>query len=190
MLTLTTPPSALLTIEQLRDHCRVDGTDSDSALLAYLAAAVAYVDGPYGAVGKAIGAQEWTLSRGRVTGTDRVEIPVLPFVSVVSGSYYDAANASQTLTLADFRTYGGEDVAYIEPLVGNTWPAMYDRPDALSLVISAGYAEPPENVLHALRLLVSHWYENREAVDGASLKELPLAVFSLLGISRVGWIKA
>ena len=99
MLTLTTPPSALLTIEQLRDHCRVDGTDSDSALLAYLAAAVAYVDGPYGAVGKAIGAQEWTLSRGRVTGTDRVEIPVLPFVSVVSGSYYDAANASQTLDM-------------------------------------------------------------------------------------------
>ena len=55
----------------------------------------------------------------------------------------------------------------------------------------AGYGDEeldmPETTVQAIRLLVGHWYENREAVSstGAIPKEVPFGVMSLLWLDRV-----
>lgn len=41
-----------------------------------------------------------------------------------------------------------------------------------------------ETQRHACRLLVGHWYENREAVSDAAGAEVPMAVQMLLQINR------
>ncbi|NIP96559.1 MAG: phage gp6-like head-tail connector protein, partial [Akkermansiaceae bacterium] len=45
----------------------------------------------------------------------------------------------------------------------------------------------PETTRQAIRLLVGHWYENREAIStsGAVPKEVPLGVQALLWLERV-----
>jgi len=38
----------------------------------------------------------------------------------------------------------------------------------------------PQMVKHSIKMLVSHWYTNREAVDRAGAKDVPLGVYDLL----------
>ena len=44
----------------------------------------------------------------------------------------------------------------------------------------------PAPIMHAIKLLVGHWYQNREAVSvGVAVAELPRAVKALLDPFRV-----
>jgi uncharacterized phiE125 gp8 family phage protein len=64
------------------------------------------------------------------------------------------------------------------------WPGHSD----LRVRYVAGYAEDhtgvPQPLRHALRLLLAHWYANREAVSAGDLKELPVAVDALISPYR------
>jgi uncharacterized phiE125 gp8 family phage protein len=192
VLTLSQESDPLVSVADIKPHCRIDHSDDDAYLTSLIAAAQAVIDGPYGMVGKAIATQQWTLTQSLLTGKTRLPIPVLPFRDVVSLKYYDANNVQQTIDLsADFVVFGNEDFGYIEPLV--SWPAMYDRPDAIELVFHAGFgdvADCPQNLIHAVKMLVAHWYENRETVVDYSVNNLPMAVQELVNIHRIGWIKS
>lgn len=48
----------------------------------------------------------------------------------------------------------------------------------------------PENLRHAILLLVSHWFHNREAVSEKKLHEVPVGIESLVGLSKCGWVGA
>lgn len=191
VLTLTTPPAALVSTSDAKKHCRVDHSDDDDYIDGLVSAAQSMLDGPNGMVSKAIATQGWTLSQARLMGKTRLPIPVTPFRDVVSLKYYDSDNTQQTADLADFVVFGNEDFGYIEPLTA--WPAMHDRPDAIELVFNAGYgtpAEAPQTIIHAAKLMIAHWYENREqVVVGMTPAELPLAVYDMVNVNRIGWVK-
>jgi uncharacterized phiE125 gp8 family phage protein len=186
-------PEDLISLETAKHHLRVDHTDDDTKIEALIAAAMSVLDGPKGMVGKALVTQQWTLTQGRLTGKTRLPVPVLPFVTVVSLKYYDAANSQQTADVgSDFITFGGDEFGYVEPRT--SWPAMYDRPDALELIFTAGFgaaAAVPQNIVHAALLMICNWYENRsgESQDGKTL-EIPPGVEMLVNIDRIGWVKS
>ena len=192
VLTLTGAPDPLVSLGDIKVHCRVDHYDDDLYLTGLVKAAEAMIDGPNGMVAKAIAAQEWTLKQSRLNGKTQLPIPVVPFRDVVSLSYYDADNVLQTADLVNgFVTFGNEDFGYIQPLV--SWPAMYDRPDAITLVFHAGFgdvADCPQNLIHAVKMLVAHWYENRETVVDYSVNDLPMAVTELVNVHRIGWVQS
>ena len=175
-LVRTTAPDPLLTLAEAKAHCRVDGSDDDAYIADLVATAEMMLDGPRGEVGKCLATQRWTLKTGRFMAKDRLWLPVFPLISVISGAYFDEENTSQTLVLNDFTVFGNEDWAYIEPLTA--WPAMYDRPDALTLVLSCGYGDPidvPANIRHAAKMLVGYLYDNRAPLDG-NMPAIPDAV--------------
>ena len=197
ILTLSTAPSALLTTAEAKAHLRVDHNDDDTYIDGLVSAAAAVLDGPNGMVGKALATQQWTLTRAPLYGAEILWLPVVPFGSVVSIAYYDADNVQQTLATdeaiaAVFSTAGSEDWGQVSPVTA--WPAMYARADALTIVFSAGYGNPadvPANLLHAAKMLIGHWYENRETVVvGTIASELPMAVRALVDIHRIGWAGA
>jgi uncharacterized phiE125 gp8 family phage protein len=192
VLTLASAPDALLTLEDVKQHCRVDGTADDVYLTSLIATATAALDGPNGMLGKAIVTQSWSLRRERLLGKERLQIPLLPFQSVTSLKYYDADNAQQTATLSDYIIFGNQERGYIEPVTA--WPAMYDRPDAVEMVFVSGYgtkASVPSTIKHACKMLVAHWYEAREAVVmGATPLEVPFTVEALVNLERAGWVKS
>lgn len=171
----------------LKIHASV--TVDDSLLQDYITAACALVGGKDGIVGKVLTTETWELKLRAARGC--VVLPLSPVQSITSISYYDAENVLQELNVDDFYLYGDEDGAFIEPKTGVNWPSVYSRRDAIVMRFVAGFgtaADVPANITRAIRLIAAHWYENRTAVlVGVTAQELPLAVESLLNISRKGW---
>jgi len=70
-------------------------------------------------------------------------------------------------------------------------PALAARPDAIRVEFTAGHATPaaiPAGLLHATRLLVSNFYEQRAPI-GNITSELPLGLRHLLDSQRIGgWV--
>ena len=190
ILRLVTASDALLSLEDAKEHLRVDFDDEDAYIASLVAAAQDLIDGPDGMVGKAIASQTWRYGIKRPLA--RVHLPVVPVQSVTSMAYYDEANTEQALDLSDFTFLASEDVAYIEPKSGVSWPAMYDRADALNITFLAGFgavSDAPQALVHALKLMIYHWYENRQDVEATQMHHIPLGAQALINRYRIGWIK-
>ena len=68
-------------------------------------------------------------------------------------------------------------------------PQVYDYVhNGVQVNFSYGFleAEVPKPLLHAIRLMVGHWYEQRQqVVVGTIVANLPLGIYSLLNPYRV-----
>lgn len=198
----TAPLIEPVTLQEAKDHLRVDHDDEDTLIGGLIAAAVAHFDGS-GVLGRAMITQTWAqwvpqspawVHWGDVLAcgaSNPVRLNVGPFQSLVSVEYYDTENALQTADLADFEIRLDGDFVTVQPKKNSVWPPAYLRQDAIKISYTAGYgdtaAEVPASVRHAILLTLAHWYEHREAVVQGSYNELPLAVSSLIGVERVGW---
>jgi uncharacterized phiE125 gp8 family phage protein len=73
----------------------------------------------------------------------------------------------------------------IFPLAGGFWPSVLYVPNAVQVHFVAGYGADgsncPARARMAIRQLVAHWYEHREAISTDSPKDLPL------GYERLIW---
>ncbi|KQP34298.1 hypothetical protein ASF27_01685 [Methylobacterium sp. Leaf102] len=54
---VVTPPAPILTVEQAKRHLRVEGGDEDAYIVDLIAVATAWIDGPDGWLGRALGEQ-------------------------------------------------------------------------------------------------------------------------------------
>ncbi|OGG44107.1 MAG: hypothetical protein A3F84_27745 [Candidatus Handelsmanbacteria bacterium RIFCSPLOWO2_12_FULL_64_10] len=174
-------------------HCRDDVTENETTLTALIAAARRHVE-------------RWT-SRQLITatwamtldefpsgddGTDNGEIrvPISPLIAVTSITYVDSDGDTQTLATADYQVDARTEPGRIRPVYGEVWPAT--RPDtmaAVTVTFTAGYgtaaSDVPDDIKAAIKLLISHLNEHREAVSEISVNELPLGVKSLLSLNDV-----
>ncbi|MEW7009494.1 head-tail connector protein [Lentilitoribacter sp. EG35] len=187
-LTRSGEPAALISLDDAKAHLRYEDDDQDDYINGLVGAVNDFMDGPYGVLGKAITSQTWSLMHPPVSGGAVLIIPLFPLISVTSIKYYDADNEIQTADNTDFVIFGNNDKAYIEPLTA--WPAMYDRPDAIDIVFVAGFATVPKGIIHAAKLLLGHWFENRESVTETSTNEVPQAFQNLIDVHRTGWVKS
>lgn len=172
-----------ISLTEMKEHLRVVGNDDDTYIDGLTAAAVASL-GHDGELGRAI--ITTTIDEALQFPTRDVYLSILPVASLVSVTYYDGDNAEQTATLADFTLYKSDDWAFVR---SDNWPSPYDRPDAITIQYVAGQdrGSVPENIIHAIKLVVGHWYQNRENASDVKLTEIPLAAGHLLGLSRRGW---
>ena len=119
---------------------------------------------------------------------DQAEI-VLPGGTVASYTiaYYDPSGTLQTLGADKANANLAQTPAIIRP--ATYWPQTALRPDAVqvSYTISAMEPDDLEMVRHAIRLLLGHWYANREAVmdTRGTAVELPMQVTWLLEPLRI-----
>lgn len=115
---------------------------------------------------------------------DRViYVPRPPLIAVSSLTYFDTANTSQTLTEnTHFLVDADHDPGRIGEYPDQTWPATEVRVKAVTVTHTAGYGAAtsvPEDIRHAILMLVAHWYRNREAA-GSIAKEIEFALTSIL----------
>ena len=118
-------------------------------------------------------------------------VPNPPLVAVAAITYQDAITGQKmVLDPATYTVVPGRP-GRIAPLPGSTWPATADQPGAVSIVYTAGYGPDattvPPNLVAAIKLLVGHWYRNREATSEVALSEVPLGVQFLIGASSAGF---
>jgi hypothetical protein len=128
----------------------------------------------------------------RMTSDSAICLMRSPLIAVSSISYYDAAGVQQTLTAGtDYGVDATSCPGRVFPAPGTNWPATQDRPGAVLVTYTAGYATQnaiPATMLQAMRLLIGHWFENREAVTlQTNSAELPMGVQFLLDKVRIRW---
>jgi len=192
---LVTPPATEpITIDQASAHLRVDSSDDLDYIVDLIAVAREYVEDITGRVcgvsGWRLIAPSWPALVGDSCGS-AFSLYRTPLVSVESISYY--APDTETLTVmdsGDYRVIIGAEPGMIQ-IVGSL-PSVDSRPDAIQIEFTAGYADAglvPAQLRHAVKMLVSHLYENRLPVAFASCQSIPFTLETLISNQKIGgWI--
>jgi hypothetical protein len=71
----------------------------------------------------------------------------------------------------------------VSAVTATTFTAVFAQAHAANVGVLPGVPEP---LRQAIKLMVGHWYENREAVVAGSMNELPLAIQSLISLFWCG----
>jgi uncharacterized phiE125 gp8 family phage protein len=111
--------------------------------------------------------------------------------ATVTISYVDQGGTTQTLTWAQsgtqqFRLDRDHVPSLVYPKYLENWPSVRLDDNSVQVTYLAGYggaANVPTPAKHAIKMLVGHWYANREAV-GSVGRELEMAVSALLANLR------
>lgn len=96
-----------------------------------------------------------------------IELAISPVQSVTSVTYYDADNVQQTLAAENYHL---DKYGFGRPKIrkadGVTWPATFNRPDAVTVTCECGHgdtaADVPDPIRVAMLLMVKYYYDNRE----------------------------
>lgn len=194
---ITAPSQEPVTVADISTFARAGGGPEDTATLqALISVAREFVEN---FTGRALMSSGWRVvsdSWSGVTGDTCGDVLTLdrsPLASVQSVKYY--AEDEDTLTTlvanADYIVIAGTTPGRVQLLIDP--PALEDRADAVQVEFTAGATTPasvPPTLIHAVRLLVSHFYEMRSpVVAGISADEIPLGLRHLLESQRVGgWV--
>jgi uncharacterized phiE125 gp8 family phage protein len=179
-LKVITPPSAVLTLEQLRRHCKIDppasANEADTDLSAALAAAHAFAQ-HY--AGISIGSQtlELALDEFPIGG---IQLPQGPVTSITSVTYLDMAGNTQTVSSGAYNLDDYSNPPWLLPAAGSSWPETYEAANAVKVRYVAGAATIDGAVAQALRLLTGLYFDNRNAADKGQMFEVPFGVKALL----------
>lgn len=186
---VVTPPSLEpISVEEAKEHLRIDGFDEDS-----------YIDSLI------VTAREWAEKcqrRALITQTLRyscdafptgreIELPRPSLQSVTSIAYKDKDGNVHTLDPATYAVDTESIVGRVVLMPGASWPTFEAYPvNAVSITYEAGYGDAPSDVpqrtKQAMFLLVGYWYANREAAQtGALSRQVAFSVESLLAFDRV-----
>lgn len=181
------PGAPSVSLAEMRMHARIDADDEDLVLAGYITAATRHVEK---LAGHKLVTQTWTQSFSGLA--DRIYLHMHPVSSVSSVTYYDSDNASQTLTSTLYRLVQGWDGNYIARDSASTYPDTYERPDAVTVTMVAGYGASagniPDDLRHAVMLLAAQWYESREDALPMEMRPIPNGVMALVAPHRRGWM--
>lgn len=189
---LVTPPAKPpLTPEDVRAFLRLNEGEDGPTVDALIAAATSYLDGYSGILGRCLITQIWKVNLCSWPA-GQIDLPFLPVQSVSSVKYWSTTQ----LTLADtnYRLHANGVHPYIDWTQTVSFPSYDIRDDAIEVQFVCGYGPDPKDVpaaiCHAMLMMISHWYENRETVVVGNMAaiEVPLASAALLApFRRVGF---
>lgn len=182
---VTGPVSFAITLTEAKAHGIIETTDDDAIVQEYLEAASRTVGEM---AGRVLTEETWSVSfpTGQV---EDVILPKNPVQSITSITYYDADDAEQSATVADFYLIKDDDRALVRPKAGKSWPsANQHRDDAITITFVAGYSECPKTLKVAVMAMVKHLYENRVAVSKDQMVEVPFGISALVGMEKLGWV--
>jgi uncharacterized phiE125 gp8 family phage protein len=165
--TLSTAATATpITYEEAVAHLRVDADDEEELIRLYIDSAVAYLDGYYGVLGRALVTQTWVQ---KYDGWDAyLYLPVFPVASITSVVYLDTTGASTTVSASDYQLFADECGYYVAFDQAFSYPSVsVETGPTVTVTYVAGQAvtSVPASLKHALLLLVAHAFENREPIS-------------------------
>jgi len=112
---------------------------------------------------------------------DIVYLPRGPVQSVEDISYADSENNQDSMD--DWIEDLVSNPARITPAFGQSWPATAEVVNAVQVSYTTGYTTPsmvPKLLKSGMLFYVAHLYENRSADTDGDLKEVPMAVASII----------
>jgi uncharacterized phiE125 gp8 family phage protein len=172
-----------ITLDEMKDHLRITHTDDDQYINALCLAATSWAEK----------FQNRTyVKRPRTMVLDKFPMIIRPkyppLISVTSIVYIDIDGAEQTLAASEYRVDTVTEPGRITEAYEVTWPDIRNVTNAVTITYVAGYgteAKVPDEVKAAIKLMVGHLYEHREAVSEIDMVKVPLSVEHLLWLEKL-----
>jgi uncharacterized phiE125 gp8 family phage protein len=184
------PATEPITTAEAKTHLRVDISDDDTYIDTLITAARKFCE-EY--CNRVFITQTWIQNEDY--WCNPIELKVNPIVSLTSLKYYDADESQQTITdsSANFQKDFLSDVGNIYEGLTNGFPSLGETINPIEIITVCGYgaaSDVPQDIKHAIKIMVSHFYENREFVNVpiasmATSIPIPQAVYSLLANYRI-----
>lgn len=204
----TAPSSEPVSLAEAKLHCRIDIDDDDDFISSLITAARSYCET---FTRRAFVTQTLEITLDNYPDLTRfrnfeggyptrlsycydfarstILLPRNPIQSVSSITYLDGDGVSTVLSASNYRVDIVSEPARVTPAYSLAWPTTQWVTNAITIRYIAGYGAAsavPAELKAAIKLLVGHWYENRESVNiGNIVTEMPMAVESLLWSKRL-----
>lgn len=111
--------------------------------------------------------------------SDPLKLPRPPVKEIKGIKYTDKDGNQQEITEYEADLHAEPALIYAD------WPATKDKPNVVEVEYEAGFDVIPQPTIHAMYLLLSHLYEQRDIVIDAQTNEVPFTVTMLLNADRV-----
>jgi uncharacterized phiE125 gp8 family phage protein len=165
----------VLTTDEAKAHLRVDTSSDDTLINSLVEAATRQIERD---TGQSLITQTWALSLHTFPDADYIQLPKGPVQSVTSIKTYGDDNSESTFSSDYYYVDTNSDEAVLTE--GYSWETDLRGRNAVLVTYVTGYGDAssdvPEDLITAVKLLVGHWYENREAVNIGNIStNLPLA---------------
>jgi uncharacterized phiE125 gp8 family phage protein len=161
----TAPENDPVTMDEVKEHLRVDFGDEDALIAGFIKAATQRLDGRDGSLGRCLITQTWKLTLDRFE--NEVVIPLPPCQSIDAITYIDPDGATQTLAPTEYQVFalGSVEGAKLRPAFGKSWPSIRNVPEAVTITFTAGFGDDPDDIPEpirtAIKLRVGHLFEHR-----------------------------
>jgi uncharacterized phiE125 gp8 family phage protein len=188
---VTAPASEPVTLTEAKTHLNVSGTSKDTYITSLIVAARGQVE-RY--LNRALITQSWKvyydcwkhellIPFGKLQIADDTPGPASPVVK-----YYNLEGTLTTLTESDYYwVVNTTDPARIVRKYDATYPELqYGRPDAIEIAFTAGFGSAasavPDEIKHAMKLLITNYYEHRgDVVIGSqTVAKIPSYITDLI----------
>lgn len=187
---VTPPAEEPVSLDDVLEHCVVVAEEDYAYVRGLITKARRWVED---VLSRQLVTATWSLWLDRFPkrAVDVIEIPKAPLQSIDAIRYTDVAGDVQTWSSDEYQADVLSEPARIRPLYGYTWPVTTARAlNAVEIVMTAGYGDPadvPQTAIHAIELLVAHWFAHREPIAaGPAVTPVPFTIESLLASESWG----
>lgn len=178
------PAAEPISTADAKEHLRVTVSDDDSYIDDLVIAARKNLEG---ILDRKLITQTWDLYLDRWPAGDSIVLPFGSLQSVTSVKFYDRDDTEYTLSSSVYRVATWEVNGRVVLKDAQNWPSTTLR-NVGGVVVRfvCGYGDAgsdvPEPLIHAMKLTIGHYYENRESViiaQGLTPVEVPDAAKAL-----------
>lgn len=204
---VTDAASEPVTLSDAKAYCRVDIPDEDALITSLIKAARRHVEKETGLAlmtqswtavldkwpqgeGQGLGGPWWDGVReapiSLVTPTTVLEIPKRPFQAVTSVKLRDAYGTLTTVDSGVYYTEVSDMRGRVSRVLGQIWPVVVlAQTGAIEVAFTAGfdaspYSGVPDDLQTAIKIMVKHWFDNREPIAAGSISPVPGHVDQIL----------
>ena len=184
--TTTGPTTEPITTAQAKEHLRVTFSDDDAYIDALITTARQVVEARSGmrlfTQTVVLRADYWSeIGFSDPHRLDLVSLRVAPVQSVTSVNYYDDDDIDRTLSTALYWT--DLDSVPCRMQIKDEWPSINERAGNIRVTMVVGWDNAdniPAILKTAIKLLIGHYYENREEVTDLKLMAIPEGIDRLI----------
>ena len=176
-----------ITLAEAKAQARVEVSTDDTLITALITAGRELIEEM---TWRALVTQRWDYYLDAWPEGDTIVLPRPPLRSIVSFEYIDQAGVTTAISASDYVVDVASEPGRLRLKGTATLPSATLRElNGVQIRFEAGYGAAsavPVRYKQALKLLIGHWYENREAIlaSGAIPKEVPFGVGLLLDIDH------
>lgn len=183
-LLLTAPAVEPVALDEMKAYLRVEHGDDDAVIAVLIAGARIHIEAQ---TKRALITQEWRLLFDAWPRDGRIAVVPAPLQALSAARVHDAEGVASDI---DTQAFVPDPGASVLAFVPGALPVPGRRAAGIELDVTVGYGDAagdvPEALRQAIRLLATHWYENRGlvATDGQDVL-LPSTVHALIAPYRV-----